>query len=53
MERAAEVANVLNCPTNIIPLAVVRVGYPDEAPAPKDKFKQENISYNTFGGKKQ
>lgn len=53
MERTAEVANVLNCPKNIVPLALVRVGYPDEAPAPKDKFKQENISYNKFGGKKE
>ena len=53
MERTAEVANVLNCPENIVPLALVRVGYPDEAPAPKDKFKQENISYNKFGGKKE
>ena len=53
MERTAEVANVLNCPKNIIPLAVVRIGYPDEAPEPKDKFKEENISYNKFGGKKE
>ena len=53
MERTAEVANVLNCPPNIIPLAVVRIGYPDEAPEPKDKFKEENISYNKFGGKKE
>ena len=53
MERTAEVANVLNCPQNIIPLAVVRIGYPDESPAPKDKFKEENISYNKFGGKKE
>ena len=51
MERVAELANVLNCPENIIPLAVVRIGYPDESPEPKDKFKQENISYNKFGGK--
>ena len=51
MERVAEVANVLNCPQNIVPVAVVRVGYPDEAPEPKDKFKEENISYNKFGGK--
>lgn len=51
MERVAEVANVLNCPENIIPLAVVRIGYPDESPEPKDKFNQENISYNKFGGK--
>lgn len=53
MERVTEVANVLNCPQNIVPMAVVRIGYPDEAPEPKDKFKEENISYNKFGGKKQ
>ena len=53
MERTAEVANVLNCPTNIVPLAVVRIGYPDESPEPKNKFKEENISYNKFGGKKE
>ena len=53
MERVAEVANVLNCPQNIIPLAVVRIGYPDESPEPKNKFKEENISYNKFGAKKE
>ena len=53
MERVAEVANVLNCPNNIVPMAVVRIGYPDESPEPKDKFKEENISYNKFGGKKE
>ena len=53
MERTAEVANVLNCPPNIVPVVVVRVGYPDESPAPKDKFKEENISYNKFGQKKE
>lgn len=51
LDRAQEIAKVLNCPANIVPLAVVRIGYPDESPTPKDKFKQENISYNTFGGK--
>jgi len=53
MERVAEVANVLNCPKNIVPVAVVRVGYPDESPKPKDKFKEANISYNKFGGKNE
>ena len=53
MERVADVANILNCPQNIVPLAVVRIGYPDESPEPKDKFKEENISYNKFGGKKE
>ena len=53
MDRVEEVSKVLNCPKNIIPVAVVRVGYPDEAPKPKNKFKEENISYNTFGGKQK
>ena len=53
MERASDIANVLNCPQNIVPLAVVRIGYPDESPEPKNKFKEENISYNKFGGKKE
>ena len=53
MDRTAEVANVLNCPKNIVPMAVVRIGYPNESPEPKDKFKEENISYNKFGGKKE
>lgn len=53
MERTAEVANVLNCPSNIVPVAVVRIGYPDESPEPKNKFKEKNISYNKFGGKKE
>lgn len=53
MDRVAEVANVLNCPQNIVPVVVVRVGYPDESPEPKNKFKEENISYEKFGGKKQ
>ncbi len=53
MERTAEIANVLNCPNNIVPVVVVRIGYPDECPQPKNKFNEENISYNKFGGKKQ
>lgn len=53
MDRTAEVANVLNCPQNIVPLAVVRVGYPDESPEPKNKYKEENISYNKFGAKQE
>lgn len=53
MDRTAEVANVLNCPQNIVPLAVVRVGYPDESPEPKNKYKEDNISYNKFGAKQK
>ena len=53
MERVADIANVLNCPQNILPVAVVQIGYPDESPTPKDKFDEKNISYNKFGGKKE
>ena len=53
MERVEAISKVLECPKNIVPLAVVCIGYPDESPEPKNKFKEENISYNKFGGKKE
>jgi len=48
-QRSQSIANILGAPSNIIPLAVVRIGYPDESPQPKDKFTTENISYNSYG----
>ena len=53
MDRVEVTAKVLGCPKNIVPLAVVRIGYPDEEPKIKNKFKEENISYNRYGGKKK
>ena len=53
MDRVEVIAKVLGCPKNIVPLAVVRIGYPDEEPKIKNKFKEENISYNRYGGKKK
>ncbi|MCR5659791.1 MAG: nitroreductase family protein [Bacteroidales bacterium] len=47
-ERLANVSQVLNLPENIIPLCVIVMGYPNEQPAPKDKWKPENVSYNQF-----
>lgn len=47
-ERCEAVKKVFNLPDNIIPLNIVVVGYPAESPQPKDKFKEENISYNTY-----
>jgi len=52
MERSMGIAKNINAPQDIVPLCVVRVGYPDEAPEPKDKFNEANVSYNTYGGKK-
>ena len=47
-ERVANVSQVLNLPEHIVPLCVIVMGYPNEQPEPKDKWKVENISYNTF-----
>lgn len=51
-ERAGQVAQILGMPETIIPLCTVIVGYPDEQPAPKDKWKPENVSYNAYGNKR-
>lgn len=48
-ERVANVSRVLNLPENLIPLGVIVMGYPNEQPAPKDKWKPENVSHNGFG----
>lgn len=42
---------LLNLPETIVPLGTIVIGYPKEKPLPKDKWKPENVSYNTFGGK--
>ena len=47
-ERVANVSQILGLPENIIPLSVIVMGYPNEQPAPKDKWKPENVSYNQF-----
>ena len=42
---------LLKLPETIVPLGTIVIGYPKEKPQPKDKWKPENVSYNTFGGK--
>lgn len=49
--RCKAVSTVLNLPENLIPLNTIVIGYPDKENTPKDKWKPENISYNTYGGK--
>ncbi|MBQ8736346.1 MAG: nitroreductase family protein [Bacteroidaceae bacterium] len=41
-----KVKEVLEMPSHIIPLNIIPIGYPAESPAPKDKWKPENIHYN-------
>jgi nitroreductase len=41
-------SKLLNLPDNIVPLNVIPIGYPAENPNPKDKWKPENVRYNTW-----
>ena len=50
-KRCKDVSAVLNLPEHLIPLNTIVIGYPDKENTPKDKWKPENISYNTYGGK--
>ena len=47
-ERMTNVSQVLNLPANLVPLSVIVMGYPNEQPEPKDKWKPENVTYNRF-----
>ena len=47
-ERVAMVSEVLGLPEHIVPLCAIVMGYPNESPEPKDKWKPENVSYNGF-----
>lgn len=45
-DRCISISKVLSLSDNLIPLNMIVVGYPAEQPQPKQKFKEENISYN-------
>lgn len=45
-ERCKGISGVLSLSDNLIPLNMIVIGYPAENPQPKEKFKEENISYN-------
>lgn len=47
-ERIQNVTDILSLPENIIPFSIIPVGYSAESPLPKDKWKPENIRYNTW-----
>ncbi len=49
-ERVAFLKELLQLPENMVPLNVVPIGYPAESPDPKDKWKPENIHYETWTG---
>lgn len=47
-ELVPAVSEVLGLPSHIIPLNVIPLGYPDESPAPKDKWDESNVHYNRW-----
>ena len=47
-DGVAILRSILNIPNYIIPLGVISVGYPDESPAPKDKWDEKKIHYNRW-----
>lgn len=49
-ERVAFLQELLQLPENIVPLNVIPIGYPAESPTPKDKWKPENIHYESWSG---
>ena len=47
-DRVEGVQKALGLPANIVPLAVVPVGYPAGEQQPKDKWVPENVHYNKW-----
>jgi len=47
-ERIAPIAAALGIPENVVPLCIIPVGVPAEDPAPKDKWKPENIHWDQW-----
>lgn len=45
-DRMDGVCKALGLPSNIVPLAVVPIGYPSGSTAPKDKWMPEKVHYN-------
>ena len=47
-ERVKAISTLLNMPSNLVPFCTIVVGYPDGDVTPKDKWNDENVSYNKF-----
>lgn len=44
-KRCKAISATLSLPDNLVPLNMIVIGYPAEHPQPKDKFKEENITF--------
>lgn len=49
-DRVSRLSEILHLPSEIVPLGVVSIGYPDGETAPKDKWKPEKVHYGTWDG---
>ena len=47
-ERIAPIAEALGIPEGVVPLSIIPIGVPAEDPAPKDKWKPENIHWEQW-----
>ncbi|ADL53809.1 nitroreductase family protein [Clostridium cellulovorans] len=47
-ERSEAVKNILNLPSNVIPLSIIPVGYPDEEKDVQDRFDKTRIHNNRW-----
>lgn len=47
-DRLPKIKEMFALPDNILPLNVIFIGHPAENPAPKDKWKPENVHYNQW-----
>lgn len=47
-DRVEYFRNLLQLPQNVVPMACVVIGHPDQSPQPKDKWKPERIHYNSY-----
>lgn len=48
-KRCEATTKLLNLPEHIIPFSAIVIGYPKGETTPKDKWKPENVSYESFG----
>ena len=47
-ERVKSIAEKLGIPEGIVPLCIIPIGVPAENPAPKDKWKPENVHWEQW-----
>ncbi len=48
MDRVSGYQKLLNIPSDVVPVALICIGYPDEEPLQKDNFKKEKIHFNQW-----